>query len=533
MFDAGSRTRRSFLGAVASGTVAAAGPQTAAAPPEPSRSTRTIRAGTPDATEVYTYDSGVPGPTVFVVGGIHGNERAGYLAADDIATGWTVPAGRLIVVPRANVPAIQDETREGLTGDLNRQFPPLQAPESPLARAIWNEIAVADPDLFVDLHEARTLHGDGGIAQTLGYYPVQNVRDMAGEALRAVNETVSNPNGRFQRRIVPGPLEHPQGPLVKRLSLERTGPAYITETYRERPLADRIAQQKRLVRVLVEERMQTFAGVPDWNHLYIKGQGSPVEYEFTASGRIRKNRWSSIESRDLVLGDRAFGTVSASEWDRYEYAGSLEAFALLSGRASDVEVFVNGRRRSLPGLALPDAREIRVLGSGARVDYEFGVTGDILKSRSLRVDASDVVWNDRANGYVVDAGDAYRFTGRVAGFAVTSGDPSDIAILVDGTPRSIGSLNPPSTRTITLERLGSPVEYQFLVDGTVLKNGRDSNDRIFGPRAFGTVDQKPDSYRFTGNITALEVTAGSESDLRVTVDGESRSLASFRSYPPW
>lgn len=254
-------------------------------------------------------------------------------------------------------------------------------PTSALARAIWNEIAVVDPDLFVDLHEARRLHTQGSIAQTLGYYPVGNVRDVAGTALAAVNEIVSDERYRFRRRIVPGPLEEPNGPLVKRMSLETTVPSFIVETYRSLPLANRVAQQKRLVRTLLAERIRTYPRSPDWNRLHVRGRGSPVDYEFTVSGRVRKRRQSSVESRDLVLGDRAFGTASALEWDQYTFTGALEAFTPLSGRASDVAVRVNGAPRSPSELALRNAREIRVIGDGTRVDYEFGVSGAVVKSR--------------------------------------------------------------------------------------------------------------------------------------------------------
>lgn len=479
---------------------------------------------------MYVYDSGVPGPTSFVVGGVHGDERAGYLVADDVAT-WGVPAGRLVVLSRANVPAIGADTRTGRTGDLNRQFPPLRAPTSALARAIWNEVSVVDPDLFVDLHEARRLYTEGSLAQTLGYYPVGNVEDMAGEALAAVNETVADERYRFYRRILPGPLEHPQGPLVKRMALETTTPSYIVETYRSLPLANRMAQQKRLVRTLLGERIRTHPGTANWNRLHVRGRGSPVDYEFTVSGRVRKRRQSSVESRDLVLGDQAFGTVSASEWDQYAYTGSLEAFAPLSGRPSDVTVRVNGSVRPLSELALRNAREIRVLGSGTRVDYEFGVSGELVKDRSLRVDGSDLAWNGRASGYVVGAGDAYRFTGDVVGFTVTGGDPSDVTVVVDGTERSVASLGSASTHVVTFEPLGDEVEYQFAVDGTVVRDGPNAADRIFGSRAFGTVGERTSGYRYAGEITALEVTAGSEHDLRVTVDGTRIPAGEFPAYP--
>ena len=69
-----------------------------------------IAQGTPFQTRWHSYDSEVDGPTVLVIGGIHGDERAGYRAARQIAT-WPVTVGRLVVVPAANPPALAARSR--------------------------------------------------------------------------------------------------------------------------------------------------------------------------------------------------------------------------------------------------------------------------------------------------------------------------------------------------------------------------------------------------------------------------------------
>ncbi|MFC7045963.1 succinylglutamate desuccinylase/aspartoacylase family protein [Halobacteriaceae archaeon GCM10025711] len=86
-----------------------------------SRTSYTIMDGTEHETTVHVYDSGNRGLTTFVIGGMHGDETSGYLAADEIAT-WSVTTGKLVVIPRANVEAIQAGVR-GVGYDLNRQFP--------------------------------------------------------------------------------------------------------------------------------------------------------------------------------------------------------------------------------------------------------------------------------------------------------------------------------------------------------------------------------------------------------------------------
>ncbi|MBE3073269.1 MAG: succinylglutamate desuccinylase/aspartoacylase family protein [Acidobacteria bacterium] len=59
-------------------------------------------AGTAGDTPVYVLEGAKPGGTVLVLGGTHGDEPAGYLAAVVLIEQAIVRAGRLIVIPRAN-----------------------------------------------------------------------------------------------------------------------------------------------------------------------------------------------------------------------------------------------------------------------------------------------------------------------------------------------------------------------------------------------------------------------------------------------
>lgn len=114
------------------------------------------------STEVVTIRAEEPGPTVLVVGGIHGDEPAGSLAAEQIA-GWTPTRGTLIVVPRANEAALGAGTRrtpDGAEGaaderDLNRCFPMEdgEEPQGELSAALWALVQEHDPDYLLDLHE--------------------------------------------------------------------------------------------------------------------------------------------------------------------------------------------------------------------------------------------------------------------------------------------------------------------------------------------------------------------------------------------
>ncbi|WP_254662857.1 succinylglutamate desuccinylase/aspartoacylase family protein, partial [Haladaptatus sp. W1] len=183
--DAGvDRTRRSFLrhagvAATASAFLATQGTTRAA-----TRTRYTIRDETPDETEVYVTDTGISGPTAVVVGGIQGNEPAGYEAAEDIKT-WSIDQGTLVTIPRANPVAIRRDTYYNDRGNLNRKFPPGETPTTPLARAIWDVLTSYDPDVVINLHSSRGIYredvGPDGVGQAI--YPT-TVSGAARDAIR-------------------------------------------------------------------------------------------------------------------------------------------------------------------------------------------------------------------------------------------------------------------------------------------------------------------------------------------------------------
>lgn len=57
--------------------------------------------GTNGDTEVYFFEGAEPGATIFIIGGAHPNEPAGYLAAVVLVENINVHTGRVIVIPQA------------------------------------------------------------------------------------------------------------------------------------------------------------------------------------------------------------------------------------------------------------------------------------------------------------------------------------------------------------------------------------------------------------------------------------------------
>ncbi|NED97833.1 hypothetical protein G1H11_21265 [Phytoactinopolyspora alkaliphila] len=105
---------------------------------------------------VHELDSGVAGPTVLVLGGVHGNEVGGIVAAGQLAqTRWPLRAGRLRVVPVTYEAAYYADSRVGPGDGLNlaRVFPgrPGGSTTERLAHLVGEEL-LRSADVLVDLH---------------------------------------------------------------------------------------------------------------------------------------------------------------------------------------------------------------------------------------------------------------------------------------------------------------------------------------------------------------------------------------------
>lgn len=140
-------------------------------------------------TDRYVIEAEEDGATAVVVGGIHGNETTSYEAAELVKL-WTISSGKIVVIPRAKKPAIDEQSRGAPgQGDPNRKFPSGEEPTSEWASELWDEITSHDPDYVFDLHRSQGLSGGrspSGVGQTL--FPTPDGRDVAEHALDHMNE---------------------------------------------------------------------------------------------------------------------------------------------------------------------------------------------------------------------------------------------------------------------------------------------------------------------------------------------------------
>ncbi len=130
-------------------------------PRRPWREHKTYFENTPNELNVYKLYGRFDGKTVFILGGIQGDEPGGVLSAD-LYPDLVMEKGNLIVIPRANFHSIILNKR-GVNGDMNRRF------DRSEARDIDDKIVeiikslMAESDLFLNLHDGSGFYRDSYI----------------------------------------------------------------------------------------------------------------------------------------------------------------------------------------------------------------------------------------------------------------------------------------------------------------------------------------------------------------------------------
>jgi len=204
-----------FLALLFNCVIASAGLATAASSVPASKNQHLIFGkGTPQELEVYKIFGRIGGPTVMILGGIHGNEPGAYLSAD-LYTNVKLKRGNLIIVPRANFRSILDNQR-GSGGDMNRKFAetPLSDPEKSIVDILKS--LMAESDALLTLHDGSGFfrpewvspalnphrYGQSIIADAATYtspasgktIPLQH---YAEQVLREVNKEITDPQQAF------------------------------------------------------------------------------------------------------------------------------------------------------------------------------------------------------------------------------------------------------------------------------------------------------------------------------------------------
>lgn len=201
--------------------------------------TGNLMAGTRYQTPYFIKTGAEVGPTIVVIGGLHGDEPAGYLAARELEK-WTVTRGKLVLVPDANRVAIE-ANRRFVGRNMNRLFPgkPNGDAMEKLAFEIWELTKKSKPDLVLTLHESRGFHADEPkrYGQTFTYdFP--ELRPRFERVAAQVNTGISVRKNQFLQFVDP----FPTCPTFVTWKYLRA-PATSIETAKPLPLRARIELQ--------------------------------------------------------------------------------------------------------------------------------------------------------------------------------------------------------------------------------------------------------------------------------------------------
>ncbi|MEO2146145.1 MAG: BPL-N domain-containing protein [bacterium] len=310
--------------------------------------------GTPAQTPYRILRSRAEGPCVLIVGGMHGNEPSGAAAAEQITT-WDIKAGTLIIVPRANVLALNANQRrtpglKGEAGDLNRAFPLQDEVRAGLATDIWSLVTTYEPDWVIDLHEGFDFHRSNSksVGSSVIHSNHNRARALAKKIIATVDATIDKPGQRFDR------IQTQVAGSLARAAFEAKGiPSIIIETTTKlHVLSYRVRQHRLAVFTLLQD---LGLGPSPANTLI--GPNAPKHslrvavFDGSGTGKNSARHMRSIIAADGTCVVRPIGShdIRAGALDQFQVivhpggSGSAQAKALgESGRAAEIQFVRQG-----------------------------------------------------------------------------------------------------------------------------------------------------------------------------------------------
>lgn len=214
-----------------------------------------------DEFTIYKFETNVKGPTFFIIGGIHGNERAGWTAALKMLD-YSFTRGTVYVLPVASKRAVEANPPVRFVSggtNVNREFPGNKdgAWTQKLAYTIFEAMVSCEPDIVLDLHESRMSYTDGNLGDTvilnLGRY------SLFLDALLYDLNALELMDGKTPFTYYNAP---PVGSINKEFSERLNVPVFTVETNRNTSnnridtekiaLAERVNQQLAVVKLFLD-----------------------------------------------------------------------------------------------------------------------------------------------------------------------------------------------------------------------------------------------------------------------------------------
>lgn len=304
---------------------------------ECTRTSASIATGTRWETTFHVIDSGAPGPTVMILGGVHGNEPAGAYAAEQIRN-WPITRGKLVVVPCVNRPGRAANTRflpdaERDERDLNRNFPSRENRQSrsELAKAVWELTLEMEPDWVLDLHEGYEFNishkpPEGkkkSVGTSIIYVSDDELDPLVERMIESVNAGIENADRKFVA-LGGGPVD---GSWVRACVRELGAKGMILETtFKDQRLPLRTLQH----RVLVNEALMSIGLIESSQvHVVIDRDASSIGVALfdgpgaTAGGieRLSAAIASQADMQVCVLGPQDYTEQVLKQFDVVLFPG--------------------------------------------------------------------------------------------------------------------------------------------------------------------------------------------------------------------
>ncbi len=205
--------------------------------------------GKDTATTVYHIKSENPGPVLYIIGGVHGDEQAGWYTAT-LMRNVTISCGELYVLCCANQTGAKNHSRmvNGAT-DLNRVFPGKADGNDAeqLAYAIYSDVEAKNPEFVFDLHEALIYtEGRDCLGSTLIFTDLKGMEDMYFDLLFATEDGTICHNPFEQSG--PGPEGSVNATITRNLGI----PVITVETLRGFDIHRRVQDQLDIVQFVLD-----------------------------------------------------------------------------------------------------------------------------------------------------------------------------------------------------------------------------------------------------------------------------------------
>ena len=155
--------------------------------------------------DYFIYDSQLPGHSIMIIGGTHGNEPAGTVAIKKLiedlnANKIKLKRGKLILVPEVNYCGLRLNSRYIFgVGDLNRKYPKKsnQTITSPINNKII-ELA-SGSDFILDFHEGWSWHKNNSDSMGSSITPsiTSTSKQLSEILLDTVNQNIQDKDKKF------------------------------------------------------------------------------------------------------------------------------------------------------------------------------------------------------------------------------------------------------------------------------------------------------------------------------------------------